>query len=97
MRNESALEDGDYYNGVTTACLHIKNATPKHSGKYWCKVTNKGGSVYSQRSQLTVSELAVVSYKFCVHVFDNMLRLLLLRTAIFSYKKFMSYYLSIIQ
>ena len=60
LRDGTILKEDDHYRGVATPCLSITNATPSHTGKYWCEVSNEGGSVSSTPSQLSVSKLTVL-------------------------------------
>ena len=60
LRDCAILKEDDHYRGVATPCLSITNATPSHTGQYWCEVSNEGGSVSSTPSQLSVSKLTVL-------------------------------------
>ena len=55
--NETTLEEDDHYSGVATPHLTIANSGIKHSGHYYCVVSNEKGSVASNEAQLVIGGL----------------------------------------
>ena len=57
--NETILKEDDHYSNVSTPHLSITNAGIMHSGQYYCVVSNDGGRVASNHTQLVISESSV--------------------------------------
>ena len=61
-RNGKKLQDDDCYGGSTTPSLLVTRAHTDLSGQYCCTVSNKGGSVTTDKTDLTIGTICNITY-----------------------------------
>ena len=59
--NSADLSNGGHYSGVTTTTLTVSGVDGTVDGNYRCKVSNAGGTVYSNQAVLTLKAATAIS------------------------------------